>query len=956
MKILYVEDDSRDVDLVRRELSRAAPYIRLDIAPTLGEARSRLAAASVDYDLVLTDLSLPDGTGLELLEEIRQQAQPFAVVILTGVGDEETAVAALKVGADDYVAKRKDYHVRLLPILEAALERFRAEAARRVRPLRVLYAEHNSADIDFTQRHLARYALYIHLDVVYSAPEALQRLLLGFKENNSYDVLLLDYQLPGMNALEMLKTLYQEHRLNVPTVLVTGRGDEEVAVQALRLGAANYLVKNPGYLFKLPVILENAYYDAELERERARLAESERRFRLLAENARDVIYRYRLQPTPAFEYVSPSAAAVVGYTPEEHYADPELGFKLAHPDDRPLLAEMAKSENFGQPLILRWVRKDGTVIWTEQQNTPIYDANGELVAIEGIARDITIRQQALEALRASEAAEREQRVLAEALRESAAALISALDLDAVMNTILESVARVVPNDAANIMLIEKDQVRPAYWRGYRPEQGMLLQDFRVLIRDTPNLYQMVVTGSPFLIPDTDQFTDWIRNPLTDWVKSYVAAPIRSHGQVIGFLNLDSASPGFFRESHARHLQAFADQASLAIEHAQLYEEVQRYARELEVRVAERTAELQRSEARYRAIIEDQTDLVCRYLPGGILTFVNQAYCQRFNRTPEELLGTSFFDLLPEKERSGLEHRIAALNLQNPITSAEISQIGADGQEVWIHWSERMLFDADGNFVEYQGVGRDITERKLAEDQLHQMLEHAMKLSELRSRYMSMAAHDLRNPLAVIQSGVSMIQQYSDRLTDEQKQSKYTQINETIKLMVAMLDDVLTIGQAESGKIAFDPVPLDVVAFCSAMVEESKPAADSKRKITFSSQGDFTTAYLDPKLLRHILSNLLSNAIKYSADDTEVTLGLNCSSDQISFSIQDRGIGIPKAEQARLFEAFHRAANAKNVRGTGLGLAIVKQSVDLHGGKITFDSQEGVGTTFTVTLPRTSGSG
>lgn len=142
MKILYVEDDSRDVDFVRRELSRAAPHIRLDIASTLSEARSRLAAASVDYDLVLTDLSLPDGTGLELLEEIRQQAHPFAVVILTGVGDEETAVAALKVGADDYVAKRKDYHIRLLPILEAALERFRAEAARRVRPLRVLYMSH----------------------------------------------------------------------------------------------------------------------------------------------------------------------------------------------------------------------------------------------------------------------------------------------------------------------------------------------------------------------------------------------------------------------------------------------------------------------------------------------------------------------------------------------------------------------------------------------------------------------------------------------------------------------------------------------------------------------------------------------------------------------------------------------------------------------------------------------
>ncbi len=949
MNVLYVEDDPRDADLVSRELTRSAARIQLEIAPTLQAARNRLADPNASYDLVLADVRLPDGTGLELLEEIRKQAQALAVVILTGVGDEETAVAALKAGADDYVMKRSDYLARLPLILETALERFKATTARRSRSLQVLYAEHDSIDIDLTRRHLARYAPHIHLDVAYTALEALQRLRASKEGGAPYDVLLLDYQLPGVNALELLKMLQHEPDVNLPTVLVTGRGDEEVAVEALRLGAVNYLVKNPGYLFNLPATLENAFYGTELERERARLAESERRFRLLAENARDLIYRYRFKPTPAFEYVSPAATRILGYTPEEHYADPELGFKVVHPDDRHLLAQAASAGYTGQPLVLRWIRKDGAIIWTEQHNTPIYNEQGELVALEGIARDITQRQQAIEALRASEAAERESRQLAEAFRDSAAALIGAPDLDTVMQVILESVARVVPNSAVNIMLIEDGYARPRYWRGYQPERIPHIQQFSVSVMDTPNLRQMVETQAPFLISHTDQYTDWVQIPLTAWVKSYVAAPIRSRGQVIGFLNLDSDVPGFFTEFHARHLQAFADQASLAIERAQLYEEIQRHARELERRVAERTADLQRSEARYRAIIESQTDLVCRFLPGGILTFVNQTFCQHFQRKPEALLGTSLFDLLPAEEGARLEHLIASLDRQNPIATIELREVTADGQERWFHWSEHMLFDEAGNFLEYQAVGRDITERKLAEEQLRHMLEQAISLGELKSRYASMAAHDLRSPLAAIKTSVDLLQRYSDRLTEEQKRLKYENIHSSIAVMIELLDDILTMGRVESGKLKFEPVALDLTAFCQDVVQEVRQAVDPERPIEFRCQ-DCNTARLDPKLLRHILHNLLSNAMKYSPAGTPVLFTVECRADSIVLRVQDHGIGIPEAEQAHLFETFFRASNARGVAGTGLGLAIVRQAVELHGGEITCESREGVGTTFTVTLP------
>jgi PAS domain S-box-containing protein len=128
------------------------------------------------------------------------------------------------------------------------------------------------------------------------------------------------------------------------------------------------------------------------------LRESEQRFRLLAENAQDLMYRYRLLPDRAFEYVNPAATAMTGYSPEEHYADPELGFRLVHPDDVHLLKEAMETSLSADPLQLRWIRKDGTVLWTEQVNVPIVNEDGVVTAIEGIARDITGRKRAEEAM------------------------------------------------------------------------------------------------------------------------------------------------------------------------------------------------------------------------------------------------------------------------------------------------------------------------------------------------------------------------------------------------------------------------------------------------------------------------------------------------------------------------------------------------------------------------------
>ena len=290
MNILYIEDDRRDADLARRALRKTAPAFNLDIATTQQDGLARLQQQDRHhYDLVLTDIHLPDGDGLSILAYIRQQALPLAVVIITGAGDEETAVAALKAGADDYIVKRTNYLAHLPLTLEVALQRYLAQTLRRAYSLNVLYAEHNKLDIDLTRRHLAQHAPHIHLEVVNTTAEIFQRI--SGDGAGIFDLLLLDYQLPGLNALEILKELNLMSEITVPVVLVTGQGNEEIVLQALKLGASDYVVKNAGYLYKLPVVLENAHYQHQLAQEQAALQASQGTNRAILNAIPDVMFR-----------------------------------------------------------------------------------------------------------------------------------------------------------------------------------------------------------------------------------------------------------------------------------------------------------------------------------------------------------------------------------------------------------------------------------------------------------------------------------------------------------------------------------------------------------------------------------------------------------------------------------------------------------------------------------------
>lgn len=218
-----------------------------------------------------------------------------------------------------------------------------------------------------------------------------------------FDAIVCDYQMPDMDGLEFLKSL-RNQKNDVPFILFTGKGREDVAIEALNSGADFYLQKggDPNSQFaELTNMMNSAVAARRAEKD---LTTSEERFRLLAENSEDLVFRYRFTPEPRFEYVSPSAAKIIGFSPEEHYDNPRIWIDLVHMDDRHLIEDMLKPDGeFSRPTTVRMITKNGVTVWMEQRLVPIEDSEGTVVAIEGTIIDVTERIQAEQELKKSEA-------------------------------------------------------------------------------------------------------------------------------------------------------------------------------------------------------------------------------------------------------------------------------------------------------------------------------------------------------------------------------------------------------------------------------------------------------------------------------------------------------------------------------------------------------------------------
>jgi PAS domain S-box-containing protein len=337
-------------------------------------------------------------------------------------------------------------------------------------------------------------------------------------------------------------------------------------------------------------------------------------------------------------------------------------------------------------------------------------------------------------------------------------------------------------------------------------------------------------------------------------------------------------------------------------------------------------------------------------PGPRILYVNEAFTRITGYQPHEILGKSPRILQGAKtDRAEIAKVRHALAHWESIT-VEVINYRKDGSEFWNEFSLVPVADGSGKYTHWISVQRDTTERKRL-DEIRLALEREKELSAMKTRFFSMVSHEFRTPLSTALAAAQVLENSPAKWDNSTKRLRNLhRIQDAIRQMVQLLDDILTINRAETGKLAFNPQSLDLEYLCYELVEEMRLNVGKQHTLTFACQGTSSLINGDEKLIRSILANLLANGIKYSPQGGDVSLVLTFQPDRVQLMVRDRGIGIAPSDREHLFEPFYRGKNVRTIPGTGLGLAVVKKCVDLHQGKIEITSEVGAGTTCAVFLP------
>ena len=372
---------------------------------------------------------------------------------------------------------------------------------------------------------------------------------------------------------------------------------------------------------------------------------------------------------------------------------------------------------------------------------------------------------------------------------------------------------------------------------------------------------------------------------------------------------------------------------------------------LERLLSERTKDLEIEKENYRGIVEDQTELICRFGSFFQLSFVNEAFCRYFGRSIEDLLGSSFLLLIPTEEKSELESQIAALNSDRQSISVEIP-IQPKEEIRWIQWTVRVLLDSNKQLIEYQAVGRDITERIEMEKQLIEAKEMAESANQAKSDFLADISHEIRTPMHAILGYTKIGLGKLDKLTRESMEKYLREIQASGNRLISLINDLLDLSKLQTGKTVYSFSMNSLTQTLQEVLEEFSGLAEEKGlRLNFSNESLVDNLMMDKDKIRQVITNLLSNAIKFSSADSQLEIGISKQKQGLVVFVKDTGIGIPEDELESIFEKFTQSSKtAGETGGTGLGLSISKQIIQDHNGKIWAENNETGGATFFFELP------
>ncbi len=534
---------------------------------------------------------------------------------------------------------------------------------------------------------------------------------------------------------------------------------------------------------------------------------------------------------------------------------------------------------------------------------------------------------------------RMQRTLADALIETSAALNSTLELDKLFSIILQCVSRVVPSDAANLMLVEGEYMRIVGALGYEPLSDVHRGKLLLPIASRPLWGRIMQDKQAFVIPDVSMSSEWVEIEGEQWIKSHLAVPLQVGGHFIGLLNADSGTPNRFNETNAVRLQAFADQAALAIRNARLYERTIAQTRELETRVRERTNELDFERRQLRAILDTMVEGVLFFVVDtnnrAHIRYTNTALTHLMGYSAEEFRASTLYKLFGLDNQSKDEFRIEINRFFESFTRDTIVRFERplrrkDGTHFMGRMTSTRMFDSSGGLIGGVLVIEDISEEKA--------------LEEKKKRFVATASHELRTPITNLRTRLHLLHQSPLRWREQVQV-----LDEIAERMARLIVDLLDLSRFDRGIIRLQLERLDLRLIAEKVARVQGAEADRKKIMLLV---DLPTQAIpingDTERLIQVVTNLVVNAIQYTPPNGTVSVRVRVENKYALLQVIDTGIGIEASHLEHIFEPFYRAENT--VDGTGLGLAIAREIITLHGGTLEVESHLGRGSCFTVRIP------
>lgn len=320
-------------------------------------------------------------------------------------------------------------------------------------------------------------------------------------------------------------------------------------------------------------------------------------------------------------------------------------------------------------------------------------------------------------------------------------------------------------------------------------------------------------------------------------------------------------------------------------------------------------------------------------------------------TAGEVLGRHPLELFPFIQESGLIERLEKVLAGETSTNFDFPySVPKTGKSGWSSVLSAPLRDTKGEILGVISTIREVTCRKQLDDELRQALETAESVNSAMSRLLSLIAHEFRTPLGLLTGSTDILDRYWDRLTPEKRFEQNGHIRSAARQISNLVNSVISFKQMGTDRTGIFPQLLDIGRVCRAIAAEVETVWGSGHESIVVIAADCGTALLDETLFRRILENLLTNAFRYTPSDGTVSLHVRREKNRLLMEINDTGIGIPKEDQALIFDAFYRSRNVEGLRGLGLGLSIVNESLLQMGGTITVASRIGEGSTMRVEFP------